>query len=164
MPHSHCIGAYEEYEGSTIIYGQGNFIFDNSDNEYWQTSLLVILKIDNGLQVECIPITQKGNVVRLAKNEKAVIILKGYKKRSEEIMQKDFVKEKYRKFSIEYAESYLRKIAGFGKWMSRIDRCLFSGKLLKLKYNRKKLLAIQNVIECEAHRELILTLLKNKEK
>lgn len=26
--HSHCIGSYEEYNDSTILYGQGNFIFN----------------------------------------------------------------------------------------------------------------------------------------
>jgi poly-gamma-glutamate capsule biosynthesis protein CapA/YwtB (metallophosphatase superfamily) len=39
--HSHCIGAFEKYSGGTIIYGQGNFLFDNSESEFWQTSLLL---------------------------------------------------------------------------------------------------------------------------
>lgn len=30
--HSHYIGNYKEYKNDNIIYGQGNFIFDNEDN------------------------------------------------------------------------------------------------------------------------------------
>lgn len=41
--HSHCIGCEEKWNGGTIVYGQGNFLFDDSDNEYWKTSLLVVL-------------------------------------------------------------------------------------------------------------------------
>jgi poly-gamma-glutamate synthesis protein (capsule biosynthesis protein) len=34
--------------------------------------------------------------------------------------------------------------------------------LLKRKYNKKQLLAIQNYFECEAHRELVLACLKGE--
>lgn len=40
--------------------------------------------------------------------------------------------------------------------ISKLDRCLFNNKIIKHKYNNKQLLAIQNYIECEAHRELML--------
>ena len=39
--HSHCIGAYESYEGCHILYGQGNFHFGKEENELWNTSLAV---------------------------------------------------------------------------------------------------------------------------
>ena len=45
--HSHCIGCLEEYEESTIVYGQGNFIFDYSDSEFWESSLLIRISIEN---------------------------------------------------------------------------------------------------------------------
>lgn len=32
--HSHCIGCEENYKNGKIIYGQGNFLFDDSDDEY----------------------------------------------------------------------------------------------------------------------------------
>src|SRR5690606_29065463 len=38
--HSHCIGCFEVYKDSTLVYGQGNFIFNKHDNEYWKTSIL----------------------------------------------------------------------------------------------------------------------------
>lgn len=58
--HSHCIGCYEEYNGATIVYGQGNFIFDMSDSECWQTSLIVRVGLENkGAYVDYIPIIKR---------------------------------------------------------------------------------------------------------
>ena len=40
--HSHCIGAYEMYEGCHILYGQGNFHFvEHTENPLWNTALSV---------------------------------------------------------------------------------------------------------------------------
>ena len=41
--HSHCIGAYEQFEGCHIFYGQGNFQFVRKDStsELWNTCLAV---------------------------------------------------------------------------------------------------------------------------
>ena len=40
--HTHCIGAYEEYMGCHILYGQGNFHFVEPGNvEIWDTELAV---------------------------------------------------------------------------------------------------------------------------
>ena len=72
-------------------------------------------------------------------------------------MKDNFIESNYQKYSNENIESYLRKFSGFAKWVSRLDRKILKGTLLRSKYNKTKLLAIKNYIECEAHRELILT-------
>lgn len=160
--HSHCIGAFEKHNGSTIVYGQGNFLFDNSNSEYWQTSLLIKVTIDEeGSNIEYIPVVKKKNAVCLATNEAAKKILKEFHKRSNEILQEGFIEREYQNFADKNIKLYLRSFSGFGKWVSRIDRYLLRGFLVKNKYNKKKLLAIQNYIECEAHRELVLTGLKS---
>ena len=66
-----------------------------------------------------------------------------------------FVEKKYSEFADQTVESYLRKLAGYGRWLSALDRKMLGGLLLRKKYSKKKLLAIQNYIECEAHRELL---------
>jgi poly-gamma-glutamate synthesis protein (capsule biosynthesis protein) len=50
--HSHCIGAFEKYNNGTIVYGQGNFLFDRNDNEFWKTGLLLKVSIDKNMSVE----------------------------------------------------------------------------------------------------------------
>ena len=50
--HSHCIGAFEDYKNSKIIYGQGNFIFDREDRinkDCSQTSLLIEICLDKNI-------------------------------------------------------------------------------------------------------------------
>lgn len=160
--HSHCIGCYEEYEGSTVIYGQGNFIFDSSDSEYWETSLLVRVTFDKKINVDYIPVVKKGHGVRLATGQVKEDILTGFNRRSREILQGKFIEERYSEFAKENLQSYLRLLSGTGKWMSRLDRKLLNGRVLKRKYNQKKLLALQNAIHCEAHRELLLAGLKGE--
>ena len=43
--HQHCYSGYEEYKGSPIFYGLGNFLFDNSDfrPQPWNEGYLVEL-------------------------------------------------------------------------------------------------------------------------
>ena len=158
--HSHCIGCYEIYEEATIVYGQGNFLFDYSDNEFWKTSILIKVDIKDRPHIEYIPIVKNGNAVCLAEGPAAKDILAGFQKRSVEILQDDFVEQEYLRFAVDNLLFYEKHFAGFGKWLSRIDRRLFKGALLKRKYNNNQLLTIQNFIECEAHRELILAGLK----
>jgi poly-gamma-glutamate synthesis protein (capsule biosynthesis protein) len=160
--HSHCIGCYEEYEGATIVYGQGNFIFDRSESELWKTSLLIKIDINDRLNVDYIPIMKVKNGVRLAIGEKADEILSEFKYRSNEILQEEFIEKEYHKFASENSLSYLRSFAGFGKWISRLDRYLLNGMITRNRYKRYQLLAIQNFIECEAHHELVLEVLKGE--
>jgi len=63
--HNHCIGTYEKYYDSTIVYGQGNFIFNKGSNSYWDTSLLIQVDFSDVLKVEYIPIqrTKQGTAV-----------------------------------------------------------------------------------------------------
>jgi len=161
--HSHCIGCYENYEDSTILYGQGNFLFDYSESEFWKTSLLIKVNINGGLHIDYIPIVKAENGVRLAQGQVEDDILTAFQHRSNQILQKGFVEQQYQKFAQENIQNYLRNISGFSKWLSRIDRILLNGMLMKEKYNKKQLLAIQNIIECEAHRELVLAALKIEE-
>ncbi|MBP1924259.1 poly-gamma-glutamate synthesis protein (capsule biosynthesis protein) [Sedimentibacter acidaminivorans] len=160
--HSHCIGCYEEYKDATIVYGQGNFIFDHSDSEYWKTSVLLKIEITDKLNVKYIPFVKEGNVIRKADEKQEKKILEELKKRSEEMLQEVFIDNQYAKFAENNIEKYLRNFSGFGKWLSRIDRHIFKGKLLKNIYNKKKLLVMQNLIECEAHRELFLKGIKTR--
>lgn len=160
--HSHCIGCFERYEGATIVYGQGNFIFDYCDSEYWQTSLLIRIEIIDGLNVEYIPIVKKENVVRLAEKQVEEKILESFNKRSKEILEDGFIEKQYKEFAKKNIGNYLKTFSGFGKWLSRVDRYLLRNTLLKHKYNKNKLLSIQNYVECEAHRELLLAGLKGE--
>ena len=160
--HSHCIGCYEYYRGSTIIYGQGNFIFNKHDNEFWNTGLIVRLNIKMSFSVDYIPIIRTEKGIRLANNSEEKEIIGKFFERSRKVIDKDFLETQYKKYAEENIDNYLRKFIGFGKWLSRVDKHILRGLLLKTIYNKEKMLVLQNYIECEAHRELIIEGIKSK--
>lgn len=160
--HSHCVGSAETYAGSTIVYGQGNFIFNKLDNEFWNNGILIKLSISDGIKIDYIPIIKSKNGVQLATKRKAEKILREFTNRSKEIQKNGFIEKQYIEFAKSKIDFYLRNFSGVGKWLSRIDRKILNGRLLKRKFKKEQLLALQNYIECEAHRELILKGLKSK--
>ena len=157
--HSHCVGTLEKYMESTIVYGQGNLIFDGDDNEFWNTSVIVKIELNENIVVDFIPICKDGNRIRLANDNEKKIIIDGLNKRSEDIMKSEFINNEYKKLAQNYYSNYLTTFAGWGKLMKIINHKI-GNKLIYSKYNQKKLLPIINYIECEAHRELILKALE----
>ena len=163
--HSHCIGCREKYGNGVIVYGQGNFLFDHSKSEFWQTSLLISL--NEQMEVSYIPLTKKGNSVRLAQGETAGKILQDFEDRSEEILREDFVTENYHKFAEKMLDSYLLTLSGAQKGVVFRALNLLSGRKygrwwIRHRYSKQDLRAIRNCVECEAHRELMLDGLKGR--
>lgn len=89
--HTHCIGCEEKYSGGTIIYGQGNFLFDGEDSEYWQTSVLIA--VGNDLQVSYIPVVKEHTAVRLAAGCIKERILKEFEERNKQIQEDGFIEK-----------------------------------------------------------------------
>lgn len=157
--HSHCIGAYEHYQDGVIVYGQGNFIFDMK-HPLSKQSLLLAYELQKGKQpvLSFIPIKckdDKSGTVCTAEGEEKKVILDGLKKRSEEVLLQGVIDRKYAEFSKTMVYSYLSILSSFGKWFSRFDRYIFKGRLIKWLYPKRKLLVLQNIVECEAHSELL---------
>ena len=155
--HTHCIGCMEEYNGSTLVYGQGNFLFDNSESEYWQTSLLI--SVNDNFSITYIPIEKKQNTVRLAKDEQADVILNEFYERNQQIQQEGFIEKEYQSFANSMRDQYLYTISP--KWigalaMKRLFGQRFINWYVKNKYNQNRQFTIRNFIECESHRELFL--------
>jgi len=156
--HSHCIGCEEVYMGSTIVYGQGNFIFDGSDSDFWQTSLLI--RIDDW-KISYIPIKKDGNGISLADEVNASQIMDAFRLRSEEIEKPGMIEAYYSEFADSFLGSYLAIAAAKDYHLPMIalnklaKNKLING-LMKRKYSQKKRLALENKLACEAHIELFL--------
>jgi len=154
--HSHCIGSYEEYNNSTILYGQGNFIFIMKNNEFWNTGFLVEVNIEKKFKINYIPFEVDNFGISFLEGQEKDQLLEEFEQRSKKVVDSQFVKEKYKEFARTNFQSYLRNLSPFGKWFSRIDRIIFKGALINKVYNQKKLLKILNIIKCEAHHELLI--------
>lgn len=156
--HSHCIGCEEKYLSGTIVYGQGNFLFDDSESEFWQTSILI--NIDDDFKISYIPIKKKNETVRIANENDARDILDSFTQRSEEIKRKGFVEERYSEFAYSMLDGYLLGLSGCGKSivfriLNKLTGRRYGNWRLKRKFRKKQLLVAQNILECEAHRELL---------
>lgn len=159
--HSHCIGCEEKYNDGTIVYGQGNFLFDHSKSEYWQTSLLI--QLDEQMNITYLPLEKKENTVRLASGQLAQEILRDFFERSNEIKIPGAIDKRYSDFARDMLNSYLLKISGKKSLAFRIINKLSGQRHLKWylrKYDTKSMLMLRNSIECEAHNELFLCALK----
>lgn len=162
--HSHCIGCEEKYQGSTIVYGQGNFLFDSQDNEFWQTSLLV--SINDSFEIEYIPLKKAGKTVRAAKGTDKEEILSSFRERSAEILNPEAITEHYKEVAALYIEGYLKLCFGDKCFVfqvfNKLARMIFGKSIIDMHYNGSKILAIRNIIECEAHNELFIRGLKGR--
>lgn len=162
--HSHCIGCEEKYLSGTIVYGQGNFLFDDKDNEFWQTSLLI--SIDESFEISYVPLEKKGNVVRMAEDAKKEEILKGFRERSEELKTPGQISRRYDEYAKERSKFYLNAISGKKSFLFRGINKLSKGKafnrFLEKKYSAKGLLRLVNYIKCEAHMDLLIRVLTEK--
>ena len=155
--HSHCIGCEEQFQGGTIVYGQGNFLFDNSNNEMWQTALLI--GVDDSFHVTYYPLSKNGNTVRLAQGEAGERILGDFFDRSEQIRQDGFVQKQFAAFAREQTETYLMAFGGRRSVFFYALNKLFGYRLNKRvlrRYGKEERQKLRNCLECEAIREVII--------
>lgn len=169
--HSHCIGCEEDYNGGKIVYGQGNFLFDNSESEFWQTSLLIdlTLTLEDGnstANIDYIPLRKQKEKVRIATDGKT--ILSEFHNRSEEIKDKRKIEEHYQQFADSMLNTYLNAFLGksnlFYKGVNKILGHRLDSWYLKKVFGKQRRIDLTNYIRCEAHREVILKGLTNLDK
>lgn len=83
--HSHCIGCYENYMDSHILYGQGNFNFLGKDSKpEWYTSLAVEYDTLTN-EITFTPIRSTETYISMAKDEDKENIIAEFEKRNEEL-------------------------------------------------------------------------------
>lgn len=161
--HSHCIGCKEEYKQGTIVYGQGNFLFDDEENEYWQTSLLIM--ISDNFKINYLPLKKNKSTVRLAKGDEAENILEQFNLRSEEILDPEKVNQHYDELAIYYKNFYLLSVMKIKRGLlyriiNKLSNGLVEKTIINAVYNSKYRYTLRNYVECESHNELLLHILK----
>lgn len=107
--HSHCIGAYERYNGCNILYGQGNFHFVMPHRGLvWNMGLAVRYDTVGG-KVEFIPVCSCNNGIRLAQGKEKEEILTAFEKRSQALITGEW-REGWHYFCEETKDIYLDAI------------------------------------------------------
>lgn len=160
--HTHCVGCREEYNNSTLVYGQGNFIFDYGDDEYWNNGLLI--EVDCNV-VSYIPYFKENGKIRMDNGGKGKIILDDFRHRSEKIANQKFVEDEFLKYANEKLGDLLSVIHGRSLWfrmMNKMHKFMGDEKYALKIYSNKDLLSTLNYLECEAHHESLIWGLKSQ--
>lgn len=162
--HTHCIGAFEEYKGALLVYGQGNFIFDGGNNEYWNSGILVKLDITkSSFAYSFIPFVKDSGCIRAVEEKNIDYFLNDFYERSDNIKNSDFVNNTYDNYCISSIDSYFSFIHGSKETLLfRVFNKISRNHLVSNMYSLKQKNSLLNVIECEAHRELVINGLKKR--
>lgn len=159
--HTHCVGCFEEYMGATIVYGQGNLLFDRKNDEYWRTALVVRATFSDRITVQYLPVTHEGGRAALADGEAAKAILAGFEERSREILSPGFVETEFAKKATIALDDGMRALSGKDRLPVKVDRRL-GGRLTRRAFTRRRMIDSVDLIECEALREQLLAGLKER--
>lgn len=166
--HPHVPGAYEYYQGKPIVYSLGNLVFDNNKPpKDWDTGIMIELLIDfekkqfNALQI--IPYKQSvetGGVQLLRGDDKDVFLarLEGYRKKMD---NNQAWLEEWKGFVNKQADSYIAR-QYFPLTFRGLGILVRNTPIVKLFFNNKNSLSKINMLRCQSHRELLISLLETK--
>lgn len=163
--HSHCIGTYEYFQNSFILYGQGNNIFGfRANSKSWNEGLIAqILIQEKNFEVKLIPcITTSQSKLSLFDKPESQNVLETIKRRSEQISHIDFIESEWAKFCANAEDLNLALLLGWNRYLIFMNRML-KGWPLKLIYGRNKRNITHNLIRCESHYEVMRTILERSD-
>jgi len=161
VQHTHCPGSYEQYRNGHIVYGQGNLIFEwpNRDRSFYE-GFLVRLSITEDLNssMSIIPYEQSTLQAGVKKMNERVehLFRQSLRERSFAITDDTFIQNQWAQFCKNKAPQYLNYVFGHNRIIRKLNQY---GPFAKLLYTIPSLCLLRNIISCEAHREVIETVL-----
>lgn len=159
--HSHCIGTIETYLGKTILYGQGNSVFGYREgNEKWNEGLLVELDVfSSNVSFKLMKAMPEGIIFADTKDSDARIDL--MRKQSEILDDVTAIKDSWITFVEENKALYYSMLLGKNRVFNKLNR-IFKNKLIDIMYKKIQQMITMNILRCDAHREVIITMLEEK--
>jgi poly-gamma-glutamate synthesis protein (capsule biosynthesis protein) len=128
----------------------------------------ILVQVDDEYNVSYIPLrlSEDGSSISIANEYDSKRILDSFRKRSKMIMTDNYIEDEYSKFALKSIDFYLSILSGQESFAFKVaNKCSF-GFLKRMRnkkrYTKKQLLAIQNFIEYEAHRELLIQGIKEE--
>lgn len=159
--HQHCYSGYEIYQGKPIFYGLGNFCFDRSDkrNSIWNEGFLLELSFTHSLiSHRLIPYHQCDAEPKIILYD--ITEQQEFAKRIEEL---NAIIANPAELQVHYQtlldETRMKYRGYIEPYKSRICRYLYRKGFLP-SWMWRKYAIIENMIQCESHRERMLDALK----
>lgn len=171
--HQHCYSGYEIYEGKPIFYGLGNLFFDDpaKRNSPWNEGYMVELTLGKELKSEGIKELRNGSFRLIPYHQcdaEAKVVLYNEAEQNEfekKIAESNAIivdpielQARYKKLM---DETRMRYRGYMEPYRSRIARYLFRKGWLP-SIMRKKYPIIENMIQCESHRERLIDAIKSE--
>ena len=156
--HQHCYSGYEIYQGKPIFYGLGNFCFDKNTNnidELWEKGFLLELDLEDVIGFRLYP------YIQCAVNKPGVQILKDNNEfyasieRLNQIINDDAQLQFH--FEQMASKGFLIAKSLLVPYSSKISVWLFSKGLLPSFINSTRLKKLRANIQCEAHKDVLLS-------
>lgn len=150
--HTHCIGCEEYYNGSYLLYGQGDFLLKNFAPGLTDTGLIVELVIENGqVQIKKHKVKSVDNLfVRYDELQD----LSEFNTRSNNVGDEEYVYQELQKFCDKELRLYLTAFKSPSKLRLRLKR--FFPKAYKkwlYQYNERDLMFALHTLRSEQNRE-----------
>lgn len=158
--HSHCIGTFEKVEDCTIIYGQGNTAFGyRTGNDGWNEGLAVGVSLeDKTIDLYLMLATETGIV--LANECDTQKRISQMKMDSQRLDDADWIKKEWNQYCSTQEALDLALVYGKGRVFNKLNRIL-GNRLIRMLYSFRKQMITMNLIRCEAHHEVVQTILEN---
>ncbi|MBQ9530751.1 MAG: CapA family protein [Eubacterium sp.] len=160
--HSHCIGTLEKYQDSEILYGQGNSFFGKIEgNNRWNQGFLVdVVLTETDKKLEFKLIKAENNGIAFANREDSDKRLEEMLTLSEKIYDEVFIIDSWNDYCKTQEAMDLALVYGWGRTLNKINR-IFNNKIANFLLSKRKRMITMNLIRCDAHREVVKTILEN---
>ncbi|MCF0112215.1 MAG: CapA family protein [Erysipelotrichaceae bacterium] len=156
--HTHCITAKENYNGSYLLYGQGDFHFalGNMDRLYKKYGLLLELVVGDTIEVTehlvCHP-ESRATCVSMSEFE-------DYEKRNQRMINGDTFEEEFKEYSRDRMMKWMHAFRGEASVKDKLQKKVLSEKeydeYIRSLYDNKQILRMISGIEFEEFREMLI--------
>lgn len=161
--HQHCYSGYEFYKERPIVYGLGNFMFDEKNNRTtWNTGHIAIIDINTNhdISLDLVPYVQcleKAGLREMTQEE-----LSDYhetiKKLNTTIADAQQLEKQFELFKKKKEGAI---IGVFSSWPSEYARAAAARKYLPHLLAPQKLASMYDYINCESQRDITLGVINN---
>lgn len=158
--HSHCIGTIEPHQNSTIVYGQGNTSFGYRENDRsWNEGLAIELDVNDLSQITYHLLKATATEVILDSEDNKNKRLSQIMNDSQQLSDPQKIKNNWESFVDQRKALNYPLLYGRSKVFNKMNR-LTNHFLVKKLYAKKAQMITMNLIRCEAHNEVITTMLE----
>lgn len=160
--HSHCIGTIEEINGSIILYGQGNSVFGYREgDDTWNEGFIVTVDFQGepAVNLQLIKATPDG--IEFASEEENRARIRQLKMDSEKLNDSSWIANQWLLYCKKQEALDMPLLYGWSRVFNKLNRIL-GNRLINRRYSRRKLMTTMNLLRCEAHHEVVQTILEDK--